>query len=98
MTLGSGWMEVKFPGKLAWLQGKIEENKDNMFYYFLFLRFAPVVPNVFLNMASGCIGVPFDTFFFSSLIGQLPFTFLYIKTGNMLDQISSGGVLDFYVS
>jgi len=85
MTLGSGLLEAKFPGKLAWLQRKIEENKDDLFYYYLFLRLAPVVPNVFLNMASGCVGVPFKTYFFSSMIGQLPFTFLYIKTGNMLD-------------
>lgn len=85
MTLGSSMLEAKFPGKLAWFQQKIEENKDDLFYYYLFLRLAPVVPNVFLNMASGCIRVPFKTYFFSSVIGQLPFTYLYIKAGIMLD-------------
>ena len=98
MKLGSGLMESKFPGKLAWFQQKIEENKKDLFFYILSLRLAPVVPNVIMNMASGCVGVPFRIFLLASIIGQIPFTFLYIKTGNMLDKITSGGVLDFYVS
>ena len=98
MTLGSELMEAKFPGKLAWMKSKIDQNKNELFNYLLCMRLAPVVPNVFLNMASGCLGIPFKAYFLSSLIGQLPFTFLYIKTGSMLDQITSGGVLDRYVS
>ena len=98
MKLGSGFMESKFPGKLAWFQQKIEENKKDLFFYVLSLRLAPVVPNVIMNMASGCVGLPFKIFLLSSAIGQIPFTLLYIKTGNMLDKITSGGVLDFNVS
>ena len=65
---------------------------------FLFLRLAPVAPNVFLNAAAGIVGVPFNTFFLASLIGQIPFSFLYIKTGMMLDQVTSIGGFDTQVS
>ena len=83
--LGADAIKAQFPEKLAWLQNKVDENRHNLFYMFLFLRLAPVAPNVFLNAAAGIVGVPFRTFFLASLVGQIPFTFLYIKTGMMLD-------------
>lgn len=69
-----------------------------MFFYMLFLRLAPVAPNVFLTMAAGLVGVPFGPFFFASFLGQIPFSILYIRTGLMLDEITSTGAVDFQVS
>lgn len=66
-----------------------------MFFYMLFLRLAPVAPNVFLTMAAGLVGVPFGPFFFASFLGQIPFSILYIRTGLMLDEITSTGAVDF---
>lgn len=61
----------------------------------MFLRLAPVAPNLFLNMAAGIVGVPYTIFILASLIGQLPFTFMYVKAGMMLDQMTTvGGGLD----
>ena len=85
MRFGAGVLQSKFPEKFAWFKAKIDENRHNIFYYFLFLRFAPVAPNLFINMASGIVGVPFHIFLLGSLIGQIPFTFLYLKAGMMLD-------------
>jgi uncharacterized membrane protein YdjX (TVP38/TMEM64 family) len=45
-------------------------------------------------MAAGLVGVPFGIFLLASLIGQLPFTFMYIKTGLMLDKVTTVGGLD----
>jgi len=73
------------PKKLAWLQQKIDENRHNLLYYFLFLRLTPIVPNWFLNASSSVVGVPFRIFFVASLFGLLPYTIILIKTGLMLD-------------
>ena len=54
------------------------ENKHNLFYHMLFLRLAPVAPNIFVNAASGVVGIPFKIFFLASFVGQLPFTWLYV--------------------
>jgi len=84
------------PQKLAWLQRKIDENRHNLLYYFLFLRLTPVVPNWFLNASSSVVGVPFNIFFVASLFGLLPYTIILIKTGLMLDEVSTIG-FDFNV-
>ena len=67
--IGSSLIKEKFPAKFQWFQDKIEENEHNLFYYFLFLRFAPVAPNLFLNVAAGLVGIPFLIFLGASLIG-----------------------------
>ena len=57
----------------------------------MFLRLTPVVPNWFLNASSGSVGVPFKVFFFASLVGLLPYTTILIKTGLMLDSVTTVG-------
>ena len=85
------------PEKLAWLQRKINENRENLFYYFMFLRLTPIVPNWFLNASSAVVGVPFWIFFSASLVGLAPYSFILIKMGLMLDEVSQIG-FDFNVS
>jgi len=36
----------------------------------LFLRFAPVIPKLTINIASPIVGVPFSYFFFGSFFGK----------------------------
>ena len=96
--VGAGVVERRMPQKLAWLQRKIDENRHNMLYYFLFLRLTPIVPNWFLNASAAVVGVPFWVFFFASLVGLLPYTFILIKTGLMLEDVKTIGGLDLYVS
>lgn len=69
----------------------MEENKNNMIYYFMFLRLTPIAPNILVNMASGIVGVPFKIYFFGSLIGQMPFSYLYTKMGMMIEQLTKVG-------
>ena len=90
-------VQARMPNKLAWLQRKIDENRHNLLYYFLFLRLTPIVPNWFLNASSAVVGVPFDIFSVATLFGLLPYTIILIKTGLMLDSVSTIG-FDFYVS
>ena len=85
------------PGKLAWLQTKIDENKHNLLYYFLFLRLTPIVPNWFLNASAALVGVPFSIFGLATMIGLVPYTAILVKMGLTLDEVSHIG-FDFRVS
>ena len=90
-NLGAGAAQKHFPNKVTWLKGKMTENQQNLFYYFLFLRLTPIVPNWFLNSSAAVVGVPFWTFLIGSLVGQLPYTFILIRTGLMLESVSHIG-------
>ena len=79
------------PKKLAWFQEKIDQNKHNLFYYFLFLRLTPIVPNWFLNASSAIVGVPFSIFSIATFIGLVPYSAILINMGLALDQITTIG-------
>ncbi len=63
------------------LRLKLVSNKDNIFYYFLFLRVTPILPNWFINISSGNLGVKFVVFFFGTLIGLLPNAVVLARAG-----------------
>lgn len=90
-SFGSGFVQSRMPNKLAWLQTKINENRHNLLYYFMFLRVTPLVPNWFLNASSAVVGVPFNIFAGATLIGLAPYTIMCVRMGLMLDSISSVG-------
>lgn len=75
------------PEKLKLLRTKIDENKHNLFYYFMFLRITPLVPNWFLNITSAIVGVPYYIFLTASIVGLIPYTFLLVKTGMTVNEI-----------
>ncbi|CAB3982562.1 transmembrane 41A [Paramuricea clavata] len=78
-----------FPQKLHHLQNKIKENGDNLFGFLLFLRFFPMSPNWFLNMASPVLDVPLKLFFPSVLIGLVPYNYICVQTGCLLSELNS---------
>lgn len=49
---------------------QVEENKDSLFFFLLFLRFFPMSPNWFLNMAAPIVNIPISFFFGSVFIGK----------------------------
>ena len=90
-TLGAGFVQKRMPNKVAWLQRKIKENRHNLLYYFMFLRLTPLVPNWFLNASSGTVGVPFSIFVGATTLGLIPYTIMLVRTGLMLDSITTIG-------
>ena len=90
-NLGAGVVEASMPNKIAWLKRKITDNKHNLFYYFLFLRLTPIVPNWFLNASSAVVGVPFSIFSITTLVGLMPYSIILIRTGLMLESVSHIG-------
>lgn len=49
---------------------QVEENKDSLFFFLLFLRFFPMSPNWFLNMAAPIVNIPITFFCGSVFIGK----------------------------
>ncbi|XP_042316489.1 transmembrane protein 41A [Sceloporus undulatus] len=78
-----------FPEKVAMLQKKVEENKNSLFFFLLFLRLFPMTPNWFLNLTSPILNIPVTQFFFSVFIGLIPYNFVCVQTGSILSQITS---------
>uniref|UniRef100_A0A096LSS4 Transmembrane protein 41aa n=1 Tax=Poecilia formosa TaxID=48698 RepID=A0A096LSS4_POEFO len=78
-----------FPEKVSMLQKKVEDNRDCLFFFLLFLRFFPMTPNWFLNMSAPIVNIPIVYFFFSVFIGLLPYNFICVQTGAMLSEVSS---------
>uniref|UniRef100_A0A146RLI4 Transmembrane protein 41A n=1 Tax=Fundulus heteroclitus TaxID=8078 RepID=A0A146RLI4_FUNHE len=88
-TFGKQYVVYFFPEKVALLQRKVEENQSSLFFFLLFLRFFPMTPNWFLNITCPVLNIPISIFFFSVLIGLIPYNFICVRTGSILSQISS---------
>uniref|UniRef100_K3W7M0 VTT domain-containing protein n=1 Tax=Globisporangium ultimum (strain ATCC 200006 / CBS 805.95 / DAOM BR144) TaxID=431595 RepID=K3W7M0_GLOUD len=91
--LGRGLFKRLFASMIATFKDKIQQNQSNLFYYLLFLRITPLLPNWFVNIASPLVDVPFKYFFLATLIGLIPANFLHISTGATLNSAAgeSGG-------
>ncbi|XP_077435396.1 transmembrane protein 41A-A [Vanacampus margaritifer] len=88
-AFGKCYIVRLFPDKVAMLQRKVEDNKDCLFFFLLFLRFFPMTPNWFLNMAAPVVNIPVTFFFCSVFIGLLPYNFICVQAGVMLAEVSS---------
>ncbi|KAG8558984.1 hypothetical protein GDO81_017208 [Engystomops pustulosus] len=88
-AFGKQILILYFPEKVSMMQNKIEENRSGLFFFLLFLRLFPMTPNWFLNLSSPILNVPVGQFFFSVLIGLLPYNFICVQTGSILSQIKS---------
>lgn len=78
-----------FPDKVALLQRKVEENRNSLFFFLLFLRLFPMTPNWFLNLSAPILNIPMAQFFFSVLIGLIPYNFICVQTGSILSTLTS---------
>ncbi len=90
----------KYSDKLSFLRTKISLHKSNLFYYLLFLRITPLIPNWFINVSSPHLAIPLQTFFFATFFGVIPLSVIHVKTGNLLAQYgkySDNNDLDFSV-
>ena len=72
------------PGTLASMRRGLEENRDNLLWYVLFLRITPLFPNWALNLCSPIVGVPYPTFLFATAVGLLPTNYFQVQVGASL--------------
>lgn len=78
-------VEQRFQNKLRDINNGIEKNEVA---YLLSLRLAPIIPFVALNLLAGLTRVKPWTFLWTSFIGMLPGTMLYVNAGNELAKVN----------
>ncbi|XP_062390664.1 transmembrane protein 41A-A [Sardina pilchardus] len=78
-----------FPDKVTMLQKKVEDNRNSLLFFLLFLRFFPMSPNWFLNMTAPVLNIPVTLFALSIFIGLMPYNFICVQTGSMLSELTS---------
>lgn len=67
----------------------IQRHRNHMFFYFVFLRVTPIIPNWFINIASPHLDVSWYVFFFGTFVGVMPMTWIQIQAGIMLEEWAS---------
>ncbi|KAG8638152.1 uncharacterized membrane protein At4g09580 [Manihot esculenta] len=82
-----------WPDKLSFFQEQIARRKECLLNYMLFLRLTPTLPNIFINVASPIVDVPYHIFFLATFIGLIPATYVTVKAGIALAEIESLGDL-----
>lgn len=88
-NFGKKSLEHYFPAQIEFLQRKVESNSHQLIYYLLFLRLFPMTPNWLINLLSPIVGVPVHLFFFSVLVGLMPYNYLSVQAGGMLASLTS---------
>ncbi|KAK1344066.1 hypothetical protein QTO34_014625 [Cnephaeus nilssonii] len=78
-----------FPDKVALLQKKVEENRNSLFFFLLFLRLFPMTPNWFLNLSAPILNIPIGHIFRSGLEGRGPQTFGCMYFCSILSTLTS---------
>lgn len=91
-TLGQSLVFKYFPDLMAKLRNMVNHHRHNLFWYMLFLRLTPLVPNWFVNLGSPLVGMPYLYFFFGSCIGLIPNNFILLQTGMTLKEIETIGL------
>jgi len=80
-----------FPERVERFRERLEENKQELPFFLLFLRLFPMSPNWALNMASGVLGVPLHLFFMSVFFGLMPYNYLCVTSGVIITDIKEVG-------
>jgi uncharacterized membrane protein YdjX (TVP38/TMEM64 family) len=80
------WIEKKFSKKIQNVNDHLCENPANCV---LFLRLVPLFPFFAVNISLSLSKVPLRFFFFGTMFGTLPATFVYVNAGKNLASINS---------
>lgn len=70
-----------------WLTKMQQGFKNNSISYLLTLRLIPLFPFVAVNLVCAFLKVPFRTFFFTTLIGIIPGSFVYVSLGVAMREV-----------
>jgi len=76
----------KFGANLEKVNRELEQRGFN---YLLFLRLVPAFPFFLVNLGAGLTKLPLRTFFFGTMIGIIPGSFVFCNAGASLATISS---------
>nr|GEY47475.1 uncharacterized membrane protein At4g09580-like [Tanacetum cinerariifolium] len=79
--IGRPLISSMWPDKLVFFQDQVAKRQDGLLNYMLFLRLTPTFPNMFINVASPIVNVPYHTFLLGTSIGIIPAAYVTVKKG-----------------
>jgi uncharacterized membrane protein YdjX (TVP38/TMEM64 family) len=82
------WLQKRYAEKLASFNKEIDENGYN---YLLTLRFIPLFPFFLVNIFAGITQIPLVTYAWTTMVGIVPASFVYIYAGCQLGLIDKPG-------
>jgi uncharacterized membrane protein YdjX (TVP38/TMEM64 family) len=68
-TLARSLVLRKFPALFHKFHSMVNAHRSNLFWYMLFLRLTPLIPNWFVNLGSPLVGMPYIYFLIASFFG-----------------------------
>ncbi|KAM1686463.1 hypothetical protein FF1_034289 [Malus domestica] len=83
-----------WPERLRFFQAEIAKRREKLLNYMLFLRITPTLPNLFINLASPIVDIPFHIFFLATFVGLIPASYITVRAGLALGDLKS--VKDLY--
>ncbi|KAF5815831.1 putative SNARE associated golgi family protein [Helianthus annuus] len=91
--IGRPLISSLWPDKLVFFQDQVAKRREGLLNYMLFLRLTPTLPNMFINVASPIVNVPYHTFLLATCIGLIPAAYVTVKAGITLGELESIGDL-----
>ncbi len=83
-----GWIQRRFRDNLVDINRGFQRDGS---LYLLSLRLIPLFPFFMVNLLMGVLPIRLTTFFWVSLVGMFPATFLYVNAGTHLGRVNSVG-------
>ncbi|MBT6716685.1 MAG: TVP38/TMEM64 family protein [Nitrospina sp.] len=80
------WVEEKFANQVRGVNGNLCEKPINSV---LFFRLVPLFPFFAVNIGLALSQVPLKYFFFGTMFGKLPATYIYTHAGNNLAKVNA---------
>ena len=85
------------PRPLETLQKNIDakaKTRSDLFSYLLLMRLFPLLPYAVLNIAGGVLNVPISTFFWTLVLGSIPFNAVTTQVGDLLSSLPADAASD----
>ncbi|BDA42227.1 Transmembrane protein 41 homolog [Coccomyxa sp. Obi] len=87
--VGKSLAHAVWPDQLKTFEQEVQKRKGDLLNYIIFLRVTPLLPNIFINIASPVVNVPIFPFALGTLIGCLPNNFLAVNAGSKLGELKA---------
>lgn len=90
--VGKRLVTLWYPERVKKWATTINNQRDNLFNYMVFLRVTPFLPNWFINLTAPVVGVPLRPFVLGTFIGVAPMSFIAIQAGQTLQSATDSGI------
>ncbi|CAH1762936.1 11001_t:CDS:2 [Entrophospora sp. SA101] len=87
--VGKPFADFYLLNKLINLRKQVDENRENLFYYLLFIRMFPLSPWWLLNITSPLLSIPIGTFFITMFFGSIPYNLACCQSGDIISELNS---------